>query len=199
VEIESETCILIFILDEDFVSDCDLLMACTILQKQIERIDGKKENITVPSVAMKRVREKEQAGNSSRSKKNADIHVNDILEAQAREQVDSGSSSINSSDSNDVEMTASSTGSDATETDTRASAATTEEIKGAESSATKNAVRSQVASSSPTNPCVLCLEEEKRLACMPCGHLATCVPCGHSLRSCPICRRSIDAFVRIYL
>jgi len=55
------------ILDEDFVSDCDLLMACTILQRQIERIDGKKENITVPSVAMKRVREKEQAGNSSRS------------------------------------------------------------------------------------------------------------------------------------
>jgi hypothetical protein len=174
-------------------------MACTILQRQIERIDGKKENITVPSVAMKRVREKEQAGNSSRSRTNADIHVNDFLEAQAREQVGSGSSSINSSDSNDVEMTASSTGSDTTEADTRASTATTEEIKGVESSATKNAVGSQVASSSPTNPCVLCLEEEKRLACIPCGHLATCVPCGHSLRSCPICRREIDAFVRIYI
>jgi hypothetical protein len=51
----------------------------------------------------------------------------------------------------------------------------------------------------PSNPCVLCLTEEKRLACIPCGHLATCVPCAHSLRSCPICRRQIDAFVRIYL
>jgi hypothetical protein len=50
-----------------------------------------------------------------------------------------------------------------------------------------------------SNLCVLCLEEEKRLACIPCGHLATCVPCGHSLRSCPICRTGIDAFVRIYL
>lgn len=50
-----------------------------------------------------------------------------------------------------------------------------------------------------SNLCVLCLEEQKRLACIPCGHLATCVPCGHSLRSCPICRRAIDAFVRIYI
>ncbi len=53
--------------------------------------------------------------------------------------------------------------------------------------------------SSSSNLCVLCLEEEKRLACIPCGHLATCVPCGHSLRSCPICRTAIDAFVRIYI
>lgn len=37
-------------------------MACTVLKKQIECIDGKKENITVPSVAMKKYREKEQSG-----------------------------------------------------------------------------------------------------------------------------------------
>jgi hypothetical protein len=53
--------------------------------------------------------------------------------------------------------------------------------------------------SNPSNPCVLCLTEEKRVACIPCGHLATCVPCGHSLRSCPICRREIQTFVRIYI
>ena len=57
----------------------------------------------------------------------------------------------------------------------------------------------QSTNSTPSNPCVLCLTEEKRLACIPCGHLATCVPCGHSLRSCPICRREIEAFVRIYI
>jgi hypothetical protein len=34
-----------------------------ILQKQIEHIDGKKENILVPSVAMNKLREREQAGN----------------------------------------------------------------------------------------------------------------------------------------
>ena len=57
----------------------------------------------------------------------------------------------------------------------------------------------QSTAATPSNPCVLCLTEEKRLACIPCGHLATCVPCGHSLRSCPICRREIEAFVRIYI
>ncbi len=49
-------------LDDDFVSDTDLLVACTILQKQIEYIDGKKENIIIPSVAMNKIREKEQTG-----------------------------------------------------------------------------------------------------------------------------------------
>ncbi|CAF3347240.1 unnamed protein product [Rotaria sp. Silwood1] len=48
------------------------------------------------------------------------------------------------------------------------------------------------------NLCVLCLTEEKRLACIPCGHMATCVACGRSLRSCPICRRKIKTFIRIY-
>jgi Zinc finger, C3HC4 type (RING finger) len=51
----------------------------------------------------------------------------------------------------------------------------------------------------PSNPCVLCLTKEKRLACIPCGHLAICEACGHSLRSCPICRREIEAFVRVYI
>ncbi len=196
--IESQVYIFIFIVDDDFVSECDLLMACTILQKQIEHIDGKKENITVPSVAMKRVREKEQAGNSSRSRINMDIYINDILESRVHEQPGSGSSSTNSLDGNDVEMTASSESS-TNEMNAMESVSMGDEMKNSKSSSTKNGVRSQGDSSSPTNPCVLCLEEEKRLACMPCGHLATCVPCGHSLRSCPICRRSIDAFVRIYL
>jgi hypothetical protein len=54
---------LTFYLDQDFVSDSDLFMACTILQKQIECIDGRKDRITVPSIAMKKIREKEEAGN----------------------------------------------------------------------------------------------------------------------------------------
>lgn len=47
--------------------------------------------------------------------------------------------------------------------------------------------------------CLICLTEEKRLACMPCGHLCACVPCGYSLRSCPICRQKIESFMRINL
>lgn len=36
-------------------------MACLILQKQIEYIDGKKENIVIPSVRMKQIRAQEEA------------------------------------------------------------------------------------------------------------------------------------------
>ncbi|CAF2703119.1 unnamed protein product [Rotaria sp. Silwood2] len=45
--------------------------------------------------------------------------------------------------------------------------------------------------------CVICLSEEKKLACMPCGHLCTCVPCGYTLSSCPMCRKKIESFIRI--
>lgn len=51
----------------------------------------------------------------------------------------------------------------------------------------------------PVEDCVVCCEKEKQLACIPCGHLAVCVLCGHSLRSCPMCRTTIEAFVRIYV
>jgi hypothetical protein len=47
----------VIVLDDDFVSECDLFIACTILQKQIEHIDGKKENIVIPSFRMKHFRE----------------------------------------------------------------------------------------------------------------------------------------------
>ncbi len=45
------------------MSDYDLLMACRILQKQIEHVDGKKENIIVPSVVMTKIRARELSGN----------------------------------------------------------------------------------------------------------------------------------------
>jgi baculoviral IAP repeat-containing protein 2/3 len=46
--------------------------------------------------------------------------------------------------------------------------------------------------------CVLCLTTERQVACLPCGHLTSCVACGHSLKTCPICRAPVKAFVRIY-
>ena len=49
------------------------------------------------------------------------------------------------------------------------------------------------------NPCVLCGKEEKRLAAIPCGHLVSCVKCSQTLRTCPICRHTIEAFVRIFI
>ncbi len=59
---EKANFVFIFVLDDDFIDECDLFVACMVLQKQIERIDGKKENIIVPTVAMNKIREIEQAG-----------------------------------------------------------------------------------------------------------------------------------------
>jgi len=53
------------LIDDDFVDFCDLFLACIILQKQIEGIDGKKENIIVPSVKMNKIREEAETGNNT--------------------------------------------------------------------------------------------------------------------------------------
>jgi len=60
--IKKTNILLISILDDDFVDDCDLLVAAMILKKQIEHIDGKKENIIIPNVAINKIRQKEQEG-----------------------------------------------------------------------------------------------------------------------------------------
>jgi hypothetical protein len=53
---------LYFLIDEDFATNSDLLIACMVRQKQIEYIDGKAENIIVPSECMRKLRKKEQTG-----------------------------------------------------------------------------------------------------------------------------------------
>ncbi|CAF1173065.1 unnamed protein product [Adineta steineri] len=149
---------------DDFTSDTDLLIACIVLQKQIIHIDGNKENIIIPSMKMKSVREKEQT------------------QTPTSEQSNLSSSTISTEDL--------STESQINTKDITTSTTSTNEIK---------KMNSEDSSSSSSNLCVLCLTEEKQIACIPCGHLATCVPCGHSLRTCPICRKEIKAFIRIYI
>ncbi|CAF4977441.1 unnamed protein product [Rotaria sp. Silwood1] len=165
---------------DDYLEMCDLFASCFILQKQIERIDGKKENITIPSVAMKKIRERVETENA------------------AREQAASASTTMNSSNNTDVEMSTSSESS-MDEENSKQSTVTTDRKQDTQTEKIMLPAKNNTNSSSLSNPCVLCLEEEKRLACIPCGHMATCVACGHSLRVCPICRTEINAFVRIYL
>ncbi|CAF1259245.1 unnamed protein product [Rotaria sordida] len=143
----------------DFTTDCDLLIACIILQKQIDHINGRQENIIIPSIKMKIIREKEQSGSSLSS----------------TPPMNKSSSSNSSNINNTVES--------------KSTIATTD-------NQSKTSSTTDIVSS---NLCILCLTEDKRLACMPCGHLATCVQCGPSLRTCPVCRKEIEAFVRIYI
>lgn len=188
---------------DDFVSDCDLFISCTILQKQIEHIDGKKENIAIPSVRMKQIREKNEASRQnppSDSYPTSNTHSSDVDMTTSQSSTTESSSSIESNSKTSLPRPP------ASSKTTIKTIPTTQTIN---SNATNPNGNTNDTKSSPltnntddslsTNMCVLCWSEEKRLACIPCGHLATCVPCGHSLRSCPICRREIEAFVRIYM
>ncbi|CAF2926476.1 unnamed protein product [Rotaria sp. Silwood2] len=151
---------------DDFVSDCDLYIACLILRKQIEHIDGKKENIVIPSIKMKQMREQNETEISQQKLTTAN-------EVQ----------SIENRTDTEVNMPSQSLTSTGNEREVQ----------------TNKKITNVNDQSQSLNLCVLCITEEKKLACIPCGHMSTCVACGHSLRSCPICRREIDAFIRIYI
>ncbi|CAF3749475.1 unnamed protein product [Rotaria sp. Silwood1] len=144
---------------DDFVSDNDLYVACLILRKQIEYIGDKKENIIIPSIKMKQIREQNEI-QMNKSMPTVSHAVLSIVE-----------------NGTDIEMTISSQSS-------IKSISNNDECK---TEKTTIANRSQSTNSTSSNPCALCLTEEKQLACIPCGHMVTCVACGHSLRLCPIC------------
>ncbi|CAF0852597.1 unnamed protein product [Adineta ricciae] len=173
---------------DDFVSDCDLRMACTILQRQITVIDGKKENIIVPHVRMRKIRE-----DAERARTEASLRERANAEQKTPSAENSAETMTTPSSDNNVEMTT-------PELPTSASKANSEKEQKAPKPAASNAGQRKEKDDTPlANVCVVCMEEEKRLACIPCGHFVACVPCGHSLRCCPICRREVDAFVRIFI
>ncbi|CAF3665067.1 unnamed protein product [Rotaria socialis] len=183
---------------DDFVTDSDLHTACMILQKQIAHIDGKKENIVVPSIRMKTIREDAERAIAAATSGQQAIMVSNAS-------VPTQSSSTISPSVPDVEMT--------TELEPPENVLTTPNEYSSPATVTSSQDKTRVTKSTtlndtekhqtreavPVNPCVLCSKEEKRLACIPCGHLAACVSCSQSLRSCPICRREIEAFVKIYV
>ncbi|CAF0856265.1 unnamed protein product, partial [Didymodactylos carnosus] len=146
---------------DDFPSDSDLYMACLILQKQIEIIDGRKENIIIPSKRLLELTEKNKR-EAIMAQSNAMVNVNGSDTEEEGSEMVTSTPSIEPID-------------------------------------TKKEEKPRQGETENFNVCVLCLTDEKRLACIPCGHLATCVPCGHSLRNCPLCRREIKAFIRVYI
>ena len=48
------------------------------------------------------------------------------------------------------------------------------------------------------NQCKLCKINERQLAVIPCGHLSICQGCSSRCSLCPICKREVKAYVRIY-
>ncbi|CAF2535827.1 unnamed protein product [Rotaria sp. Silwood2] len=149
---------------DDFISDADLFIACTVLQKQIDHIQGNKENIIIPSVQMKLICERKQSGLSTLSTHSNSDNVN-VLQSQTAPETPK------------IEST------------------TTTTNKEISTMSETNSTRI----SSITNPCIICYQDEKQLACIPCGHLTACVSCSRTLRTCPTCRKEIEAFVRVYI
>ncbi|CAF1565752.1 unnamed protein product [Rotaria magnacalcarata] len=164
---------------EDFADDCDLMIACTILQKQIKYIDGRKENIIIPNLAMNKIHERQQTENFFYEQDNSEKVL------------------IKSLNNADVEMSTLSKSAVCDTAEKKPLININKKVHGTLNGA-DGCTQQMEKDSAPVYPCNLCLTEEKCLSCIPCGHVATCVPCGHSLRSCPICRSEIKAFVRVY-
>ena len=150
---------------DEFVGDGDLLISCMSLQKQIDHIQGSKDNIIVPSVRMRAIRDGRCREQTPITQPFAADTSEEVPEkVQTSSVTSSSTSSSSTTDSNQLPD--------------------------------KKSKRQRIDLS---NPCVLCNQEERQLACIPCGHLCACITCSQSLRTCPTCHRDIQAFVRVYV
>ncbi|CAF0849103.1 unnamed protein product [Rotaria sp. Silwood1] len=172
----------------DFVYEYDLYIACLILQKQIQHLDGKKENIVIPSIKMKQIREQNET--CMHDQTSTIYNTVQSVPNPANVEMTASSSPLR----NEVTSSESSIFSLSKPTNTNNEG----ETQASKQTTTVNDLNPSI-NTAPSNPCVVCQIEEKRLVCIPCGHLATCVACGHSLRLCPLCRQEIQAFVRVYI
>ena len=134
-----------------------------ILKKQIDRIQGNKDNIIVPSVQMRIVRERRQQPDKQEEPV-VQLSKQDISENSSRK------------------------------VDTQFVPTSVNSTKLHRNQLPKPEIKSNL-----SNPCLKCHEEEKQLACIPCGHLSTCIKCSQSLRTCPTCHRDIEAYIRVFI
>ncbi|MGH0192253.1 UNVERIFIED_CONTAM: hypothetical protein FKN15_020077 [Acipenser sinensis] len=47
--------------------------------------------------------------------------------------------------------------------------------------------------------CKICMDNKINVVLLPCGHLVSCLQCASALNRCPICRVSLQSYVRTYL
>jgi len=47
--------------------------------------------------------------------------------------------------------------------------------------------------------CNLCMDKQKNIALMPCGHVCVCSECCESLIKCPVCRSTIHQKVKVFI
>lgn len=56
------------------------------------------------------------------------------------------------------------------------------------------------AQNSESTKCIVCWDEERTHACVPCGHYVLCSDCAYdfSHKQCPICRKNVDQIIKIF-
>ncbi|CAF0836428.1 unnamed protein product [Adineta ricciae] len=148
---------------DDFPESVNLFIACMILLKQIDHIQGNRNNIITPTDRLQLIREGKQPPRST-------------------------TSNIIPSKTNDTAPVKSE----------KAPTTTPIEPIVVKPVVDKLEKRPPV-NKSLVNPCLMCRQEEKQLACIPCGHLVTCTDCSQTIRTCPLCQKEITAYVRIYI
>lgn len=47
--------------------------------------------------------------------------------------------------------------------------------------------------------CILCLDGDKNIVFLPCGHVATCLKCAKKIKDCCMCRTKIQSFTKIHI
>lgn len=63
----------------------------------------------------------------------------------------------------------------------------------------------QLQTSTPKKPeaperttCSICMDNDSDTAFVPCGHFVTCNGCARNCTDCPICRKNISSYMKIY-
>lgn len=46
--------------------------------------------------------------------------------------------------------------------------------------------------------CLICCDDERSFACIPCGHLTMCAGCEKKMYTCPVCRAVIEKTIKIF-
>jgi len=47
--------------------------------------------------------------------------------------------------------------------------------------------------------CVLCLDKEKNILFVPCGHLCVCEACSAAVGQCPLCRANVQQKIKAFM
>ena len=47
--------------------------------------------------------------------------------------------------------------------------------------------------------CKVCLENERNITFLPCGHFISCEHCSYSLKKCPFCRKRIEGQLKTFM